>query len=144
MTLQEAKERINELKPKIEYYTIKYYEDEQVISDFDFDTLMKELKQIEAEYPQLITTDSPTQKVGTSPIKTDQQLLQPFGEFLPYQIQWALPSFPAAPALGADAAKDSCGRLTEQAGEQGNENDADERHAFARHELFHALAFCAG
>ena len=33
MTLQEAKERINELKPKIEYYTIKYYEDEQVISD---------------------------------------------------------------------------------------------------------------
>ena len=69
MTLQEAKERINELKPKIEYYTIKYYEDEQVISDFDFDTLMKELKQIEAEYPQLITTDSPTQKVGTSPIK---------------------------------------------------------------------------
>ena len=69
MTLQEAKERINELKPKIEYYTIKYYEDEQVISDFDFDTLMKELKQIEAEYPQLITADSPTQKVGTSPIK---------------------------------------------------------------------------
>ena len=69
MTLQEAKERINELKPKIEYYTIKYYEDEQVISDFDFDTLMKELKQIEAEYPQLITIDSPTQKVGTSPIK---------------------------------------------------------------------------
>ena len=30
----------------------------------------------------------------------DQQLLQPFGEFLPYQIQWALPSFPAAPAPG--------------------------------------------
>ena len=30
---------------------------------------MKELKQIEEEYPQLITTDSPTQKVGTSPIK---------------------------------------------------------------------------
>ena len=72
----------------------------------------------------------------------DQQLLEPFGEFLPYQIQWALPSFPAAPALGADAAKDSCGRLTEQAGEQGNENDADERHAAARHELLHALRFC--
>ena len=67
----------------------------------------------------------------------DQQLLQPFGEFLPYQIQWALPSFPAAPALGADAAKDSCGRLTEQAGEQGYENDADERHAAASHELFY-------
>ena len=38
---------------------------------------------------------------------------------------------------GADAAKDLCGRLTEQAGEQGNEDDADERHAAARHELFY-------
>ena len=44
MTLEQAKDRINELKPKIEYYTRKYYEDEQVISDFEFDMLMKELK----------------------------------------------------------------------------------------------------
>lgn len=69
MTLEQAKDRINELKPKIEYYTRKYYEDEQVISDFEFDMLMKELKQLEADYPELITPDSPTQKVGTSPIK---------------------------------------------------------------------------
>ena len=34
--------------------------------------------------------------------------------------------------------------LTEQAGEQGNENDADERHAATGHELFHALTFSAG
>ena len=69
MTLEQAKDRINELKQKIEYYTRKYYEDEQVISDFEFDMLMKELKQLEADYPELITPDSPTQKVGTSPIK---------------------------------------------------------------------------
>lgn len=69
MTLEQAKDRINELKPKIEYYTRKYYEDEQVISDFEFDMLMKELKQLEADYPELITPDSPTQKVGTSQIK---------------------------------------------------------------------------
>ena len=69
MTLEQAEDRINELKPKIEYYTRKYYEDEQVISDFEFDMLMKELKQLEADYPELITPDSPTQKVGTSPIK---------------------------------------------------------------------------
>ena len=69
MTLEHAKDRINELKPKIEYYTRKYYADEQVISDFEFDMLMKELKQLEADYPELITPDSPTQKVGTSPIK---------------------------------------------------------------------------
>ena len=47
------------------------------------------------------------------------------------------PPFPQRPPRGADAAKDLCGRLTEQAGEQGYENDADERHAAARHELFH-------
>ena len=69
MTLEQAEDRINELKPKIEYCTRKYYEDEQVISDFEFDMLMKELKQLEADYPELITPDSPTQKVGTSPIK---------------------------------------------------------------------------
>ncbi len=69
MTSEQAKDRINELKPKIEYYTRKYYEDEQVISDFEFDMLMKELKQLEANYPEFITQDSPTQKVGTSPIK---------------------------------------------------------------------------
>ena len=54
------------------------------------------------------------------------------------------PPFPQRPPRGADAAKDLCGRLTEQAGEQGNEDDADERHAAARHELFHALTFSAG
>ncbi len=69
MTSEQAKDRINELKPQIEYYTRKYYEDEQVISDFEFDMLMKELKQLEANYPEFITQDSPTQKVGTSPIK---------------------------------------------------------------------------
>mgnify|MGYP007011122522 CR=1 FL=1 len=51
------------------------------------------------------------------------------------------PPFPQRPPRGADAAKDSCGRLTEQAGEQGNENDADERHAAPGHELLHALTF---
>ena len=61
MTLEQAEDRINELKPKIEYYTRKYYEDEQVISDFEFDMLMKELKQLEADYPELITPDSPAQ-----------------------------------------------------------------------------------
>ena len=46
MTLEQAKDRINELKPKIEYYTRKYYEDEQVISDFEFDMLMKHMEKL--------------------------------------------------------------------------------------------------
>lgn len=47
----------------------KYFDDEQVVSDYEYDMLMRELKQIEKEYPELITEDSPTQRVGTGAIK---------------------------------------------------------------------------
>lgn len=66
MELEQAKKRAEELKPLLKYYTQKYFDDEQVVSDYEYDMLMKELKQIEKEYPELITTDSPTQKVGAS------------------------------------------------------------------------------
>ena len=69
MELKQAKKRAEELKPLLKYYTQKYYDDEQVVSDFEFDMLMLELKQIEKEYPELITSDSPTQNVGTGSIK---------------------------------------------------------------------------
>lgn len=69
MELEQAKSRAEELRPLLKYYTQKYYDDEQVISDNEFDMLMRELKQIEKEYPDLITPDSPTQVVGTSSIK---------------------------------------------------------------------------
>ena len=54
MELKQAKKRAEELKPLLKYYTQKYYDDEQVVSDFEFDMLMLELKQIEKEYPELI------------------------------------------------------------------------------------------
>ncbi len=66
MELEQAKKRAEELKPLLKYYTQKYFDDEQVVSDYEYDMLMKELKQIEKEYPELITSDSPTQKVGAS------------------------------------------------------------------------------
>ncbi len=66
MDLEQAKKRAEELKPLLRYYTQKYFDDEQVVSDYEYDMLMKELKQIEKEYPELITPDSPTQKVGAS------------------------------------------------------------------------------
>ena len=66
MNFEEAKRRAEELRPLLQYYTKKYFDDEQVVSDYEYDMLMKELKQIEKEYPQLITKDSPTQKVGAS------------------------------------------------------------------------------
>ena len=66
MELEQAKKRAEELKPLLKYYTQKYFDDEQVVSDYEYDMLMKELKQIEKEYPELITKDSPTQRVGAS------------------------------------------------------------------------------
>ncbi len=56
---------INELRDIINYHSRKYYtEDEPEISDFEYDALMNELKRMEAENPELITPDSPTQRVG--------------------------------------------------------------------------------
>lgn len=69
MNFEQAKKRAEELKPLLQYYTKKYFDDEQVVSDYEYDMLMRELKQIEKEYPELITEDSPTQRVGTGAIK---------------------------------------------------------------------------
>ena len=69
MEFEQAKKRVEELRPLLQYYTKKYFDDEQVVSDYEYDMLMRELKQIEKEYPELITEDSPTQRVGTGAIK---------------------------------------------------------------------------
>lgn len=66
MEFEQAKSRVEELVPLLKYYTQKYFDDEQVVSDYEYDMLMKELKGIEAQYPELIREDSPTQKVGAS------------------------------------------------------------------------------
>ncbi len=65
MEKTEAKKRIEELRKQTEYYANKYYdEDNPEISDFEYDMLMVELRNLEAEYPDLIDKDSLTQKVG--------------------------------------------------------------------------------
>ncbi len=65
MNKNQAKERIEELRKKTEYYAQKYYdEDNPEISDFEYDMLMVELRNLEKEYPEFISKDSLTQKVG--------------------------------------------------------------------------------
>ncbi len=65
MDLAKAKKRIKELRKTIEYHNKKYYDDDEPeISDFEYDMLSNELKNIEKQYPELITKDSNTQKVG--------------------------------------------------------------------------------
>lgn len=59
------KEKIEKLRNLIEYHNKLYYDNDQPeISDYEYDELTQELKKLEAEYPEYITTDSPTQKVG--------------------------------------------------------------------------------
>ena len=65
MNKQQAKERIKELREKTEYYAKKYYDDDNPeISDFEYDMIMVELRNLEKEYPEFISKDSLTQKVG--------------------------------------------------------------------------------
>jgi DNA ligase (NAD+) len=62
---EDIKKRIDELKKKISFYSEKYYtEDISLITDYEYDTLYRELETLENENPELITADSPTQKVG--------------------------------------------------------------------------------
>src|SRR5690242_18693463 len=62
-----AKE-IAKLREEIRKHEYLYYVlDQPKISDADFDRLMQRLKKLEAEYPKLITSDSPTQRVGGKP-----------------------------------------------------------------------------
>lgn len=59
------RERAEKLKEQLNYHIKRYYdEDAPEITDYEYDMMMRELKEIEAEFPQLITSDSPTQRVG--------------------------------------------------------------------------------
>jgi DNA ligase (NAD+) len=62
---QDPAERVKELREQIEYHIKRYYElDDPVVSDAEFDELMRELQGLEESYPDLQTPDSPTQKVS--------------------------------------------------------------------------------
>lgn len=65
MTKKEAEKRIKELREITSYHAKKYYDDDNPeISDFEYDMLMLELRNLENKYPEFIEKDSLTQKVG--------------------------------------------------------------------------------
>lgn len=64
-----AQQRLDELKQLMATYAYQYYVlDEPTVSDAVYDGLMRELKDLEAAHPELITADSPTQRVGGQPL----------------------------------------------------------------------------
>ena len=61
----DVQKEINELRRKLNYYGKLYYvDDAPAISDYEYDMLMQQLKALEKEHPELITPDSPTQRIG--------------------------------------------------------------------------------
>lgn len=65
MNKSEAKKRIEELRNQVEYHAKKYYDDDKPeISDFEYDMLMVELRNLEKEFPEFTSKESLTQKVG--------------------------------------------------------------------------------
>ncbi len=74
-----ARQRAGELRQEINYHNYRYYVlDQPVISDAQYDKLLRELQQLESDHPELITPDSPTQRVGAAPLSA-------FGE-VPHKV----------------------------------------------------------
>lgn len=75
MTFEEAKKRAEELRRLIEYHNYKYYVlNQPEIPDSEYDKLFRELVEIETKFPELITKDSPTQRVGGTVAKEFTEL----------------------------------------------------------------------
>jgi DNA ligase (NAD+) len=69
MEPEKAREKIEQLRAEINHHNYRYYVlDDPEVADAEYDGLMRELKRLEAEYPHLLTPDSPTQRVGAAPV----------------------------------------------------------------------------
>lgn len=65
MDIKQAEKRIAELSEQLKYHNRKYYiEDSPEIEDFEYDAMLRELEDLEREFPEFLTEDSPTQNVG--------------------------------------------------------------------------------
>ena len=70
MDLEAAKRKISELSESLHHYNYMYYvKSESIVSDFEFDILLKELEELEAKFPELIDSNSPSKRVGGTVVK---------------------------------------------------------------------------
>lgn len=75
MNSEKAKNRIDELVENLNSHSYKYYVlDNPEISDYDYDMLQNELKQLENDFPQFIRKDSPTQRIGGEAVSTFEKV----------------------------------------------------------------------
>ena len=70
MNKNEAQKQIQKLREEINIHNYKYYiENNPIISDYEYDLLLKKLEALESQFPDFITPDSPTQRIGGEPLK---------------------------------------------------------------------------
>jgi len=75
MNKDQAQKRIDKLRPEIHFHNYRYYAlDAPVISDAEYDRLLRELETLEKEFPDLISPDSPTQRVGAAPLEKFEEV----------------------------------------------------------------------
>jgi DNA ligase (NAD+) len=78
MVDEQIRKRVEALRKAINYHNYRYYVlDSPEISDEEYDALMRELRRLEEQYPELITPDSPTQRVGGQPAEKFQKVQHP-------------------------------------------------------------------
>ncbi len=71
---EKVRKRVASLRDELDYHNHRYYVlDDPEIPDAAYDALMRELQDLEAKYPELVTPDSPTQRVGGAPLKAFEE-----------------------------------------------------------------------
>lgn len=76
MTAARAAARVRELRTQIEHHNYRYHVlDDPEVADAEYDRLLRELKGLEEQYPDLITPDSPTQRVGATPVSELEEVV---------------------------------------------------------------------
>ena len=139
MADRETEERAEALRTEIREHNRRYHElDDPIISDAEYDELVRRLRALEEEFPELITPDSPTQQVGGAPLTTlfapvvhgvpmmsldnafDEAELRAWVERLHRRLAGAPPEGPLNGGPGARAARSEAARAGGVSGEGGD------------------------
>ena len=79
MDERQARDRLAELRREIHYHDHQYYVlDDPVIPDIEYDRLFRELLTLEEQFPELVTADSPSRRVGGEPLTSFEEVEHPF------------------------------------------------------------------
>ena len=80
--MSKAAERAEQLRAELRAHNERYYvQDDPSVGDDEYDELLDELRQIERDQPELVTADSPTQRVGAEPVSALEKVTHPQAMF---------------------------------------------------------------